>query len=287
MISYTPFTINIKGRLTTFDTPAVMGIINVTSDSFFEGSRATEESLVREKTSDMLKQGVDIIDLGACSTRPGSESVPTETEIKNIIMGIRAIRSIDAHIPISVDTYRSIVAKAAIEAGADIINDISGGDLDPDMFDTVANLHVPYILMHMRGVPATMNSLTDYGERGVTATVLDCLGEKLNRLALKGVADVIIDPGFGFAKTLGQNYELLRNLAVFKELGCPVLAGMSRKSMATKLLGIDATEALEATVALNCFALDRGASILRVHDVRPAREAVKIYSEIYRIGLNV
>lgn len=278
---FKPFTINLGGTLKSFSAPAVMGIINVTEDSFFSGSRANSKDEISRKTERMLAEGVDIIDLGACSTRPGSLPVSEEKETENIIAGIDAIRNISKEVPVSIDTYRANVAVASISAGADIINDISGGDLDPEMFDTVAKLHVPYILMHTRGTPETMSELTDYGTRGVTATVLDELGAKLNTLALKGVADVIIDPGFGFAKNLSQNYELLRNLDVFNELGCPVLAGISRKRMATQLLGINADKALEATVALNCFALDRGASVLRVHDVLAAKQAVTIYSEIY------
>ena len=228
----------------------------------------------------MIADGADILDVGACSTRPGAKIVSEEEELIHITNAVRIIRDLSAEIPVSVDTFREKVAEAAVAEGADIINDISGGDLDEDMFPTVAKLKVPYILMHTRGTPETMSSLTDYGERGVTATVLDNLGYKMNRLALMGVNDIIIDPGFGFAKNLDQNYELMRNLDVFNELDAPILVGISRKRMATNLLEITAEDALDATVALNCFALDRGASIIRVHDVLPAVQAVKIFNKI-------
>lgn len=280
MPEFQPFALNIRGRLKKFNSPAVMGIVNVTSDSFYEGSRTFCSDSIRKRASEMIGQGVDIIDIGAYSTRPGAEPVPEEKEAENLKRAIGIIRELSTEIPVSVDTFRSKVAKTAIREGADIINDISGGDLDSDMFDTVAELKVPYILMHTRGTPQTMNSLTDYGERGVTATVLDDLGFKMNRLALKGVNDIIIDPGFGFAKNLDQNYELMRNLNVFSELDAPVLVGISRKRMVTNLLGITAEEALEATVSLNSFALDRGASVLRVHDTLPAIQAVRIFNKL-------
>lgn len=280
MKQFLPFSLNINGDLKTFEMPAIMGIINVTENSFYAESRVNSFESICKRAEGMVADGADIIDIGGCSTKQGAEEVSEETEIKNILLGIEAIRSVSSDIIISVDTFRSEVARAAIKAGANIINDISGGDLDSKMFDTVAELHVPYILMHCRGNSATMMSLTDYGIRGVVATVLDDLGFKLNTLALKGVNDIIIDPGFGFAKDLNQNYLLLRELEVFKVLQCPVLVGMSRKSMAKKLLGISAEESLEATVALNSFALDRGASILRVHDVKAAKQAVRIFMAI-------
>ena len=228
----------------------------------------------------MISDGADILDIGACSTRPGAKAVSEEEELTHVTNAVRIIRDISAEIPISIDTFRSKVAEAAISEGADIINDISGGDIDENMFSTVARLKVPYILMHTRGTPESMASLTDYGDRGVTATVLDDLGYKMNRLALLGVNDIIIDPGFGFAKNIEQNYELMRNLDVFNELDAPILVGVSRKRMVANLLDITADDALDATVALNCFALDRGASIIRVHDVLPAVQAVKIFNKI-------
>lgn len=280
MRRFKPFTLNLKGSLRTFDRPAVMGIVNVTPDSFFEGSRTPDTYSIAHRIESMVEDGVDILDIGAYSSRPGATDIPAEVEIDRLARGIEAARRIAPEIPVSVDTFRSSVARAAVSMGADIINDISGGDLDEKMFETAGELHVPYIVMHMRGNPATMQSMTDYGDRGVTASVLDDLGEKVNRLALNGVCDIIVDPGFGFAKTMEHNYELMNNLEVFRMLECPVLVGISRKSMITRLLGISADEALQATTALNAFALDRGASILRVHDVKAASQAVKIYTAI-------
>lgn len=277
---FKPFTLNIKGAMRTFGQPAVMGIVNVTPDSFFEGSRTIDAQAISRRIESMVADGVDIIDIGAYSSRPGATDIPAEEEIERLARGIEEARRIAPEIPISIDTFRSEVARKAIEMGADIINDISGGNLDDRMFETAGQLHVPYIVMHMRGTPSTMQSMTDYGDRGVTASVLDDLGDKVNRLALNGVCDIIVDPGFGFAKTLEQNYELMNNLEVFKTLECPVLVGISRKSMITRLLGISADEALQATTALNAYALDRGASILRVHDVKAAAQAVKIFTAI-------
>ena len=195
-----------------------------------------------------------------------------------------ALRDVAPDIPVSVDTFRASVARELVEnCSVDIINDISGGTLDPDMFRTVADLKVPYVLMHMRGNPASMQQFTDYGERGVTATVLDSLAAKLSELALLGVNDIIIDPGFGFGKTVEQNYTLMRDLPVFSQLRMPILVGISRKSMITRPLGIEPADALAATTALNAFALDRGADILRVHDVREARQACTIYTNIHQM----
>lgn len=280
MRRFKPFTLNLKGTLRTFDKPVVMGIVNVTPDSFFEGSRTPDAISIAQRIENMVEDGVDILDIGAYSSRPGATDITAEEEIDRLARGIDAVRHIAPGIPVSVDTFRSSVAREAVGMGADIINDISGGDLDDKMFETAGELHVPYIVMHMRGNPATMQTMTDYGDRGVTASVLDNLGEKVNRLALNGVCDIIVDPGFGFAKTLEQNYELMNNLEVFQTLECPVLVGISRKSMITRLLGISPDEALEATTALNAYALDRGASILRVHDVKAASQAVKIYTAI-------
>ncbi|MDE6809943.1 MAG: dihydropteroate synthase [Muribaculaceae bacterium] len=277
---FKPFTLNIKGSLLTFERPAVMGIVNVTPDSFFEGSRTPDADSITRRIESMVEDDVDIIDIGAYSSRPGAVDISPEEELDRLGRGIEIVRHIAPAIPVSIDTFRSSVAREAIEMGADIVNDISGGDLDPDMFETIGSLHVPYIVMHMRGNPSTMQSMTDYGDRGVTATVLDDLGDKINRLALAGVCDIIADPGFGFAKTLEQNYELMNNLEVFDKLECPILVGISRKSMLTRLLDISSSQALAATTALNSFALDRGASILRVHDVKEAVQAVKIYSAL-------
>lgn len=277
----TPFSLNINGQLIHYRTPVVMGILNVTPDSFYAGSRCGSPQSVEEKVSQMVEDGVDIIDIGACSTRPGAEMPDAKEELARLEPAMKALRRIAPEIPVSVDTFRASVAREAVQSlSVNIINDVSGGNLDADMFATVADLKVPYILTHMRGTPATMQQLTDYGERGVTATVLDELGLKLNQLALLGVNDIIIDPGFGLGKTLEQNYQLLRNLKVFKALRMPLLVGVSRKSMITRALGIDAAEALAPTVALGAFALDRGCDILRVHDVKEARQTCTLYNKL-------
>lgn len=272
------FTLNIRGRLVTFDRPAVMGILNVTPDSFFEASRAFNTSDIERRVNTMLDEGADIIDIGACSTRPGSESVPADEECARLARGMEIVRALAPDIPVSVDTFRADVAeKAVAEMGCDIVNDISGGLQDRRMPETVARLHCPYVLMHMRGTPGTMQQLVDYGEQGVTATVIAELQHAVRRFTLAGVSDIIIDPGFGFAKTLEQNYELLNRLREFEVFGRPVLVGVSRKSMITRALGIPADEALNATTVLNTLALDRGAAILRVHDVAAARQACRLW----------
>lgn len=276
-----PFTLNIRGNLLRVERPMIMGIINVTPDSFWEGSRAADADSIAGRAAAMIADGADIIDLGACSTRPGAETCDAATEEARIAVGVEAVRSVSADIPLSVDTFRASVARSAVERGADIVNDISGGDLDPGMMPTVASLHVPYIMMHMRGTPATMQSMCDYPE-GVVSEVVADLSRKIERFRLAGVADIIADPGLGFAKTVGQNYELLRSTAEIGELlGTPVLIGLSRKSMLTRPLGITAAEALEATTAANTLALVNGAAILRVHDVKAAVEAREIVSLTY------
>lgn len=274
------FTINIRGRLVTFDRPAVMGILNVTPDSFFSGSRAMSAYDIERRVETMLTQGVDIIDIGACSTRPGADPVSDDEETARLSRGMEIVRRLAPDIPVSVDTFRASVARSAVTTmGCDIVNDISGGTLDDNMVATVADLHCPYILMHMRGTPATMQTLTEYRD-DVTATVISELQRQVRRFEQAGVADIIIDPGFGFAKTVDQNYAVMAGLRRFAIFGRPVLVGISRKSMITKALSIRADEALEATTALNAYALDRGADILRVHDVAAARQAVDIYVRI-------
>ncbi len=275
---FKPFSLNIHGRLIEYDRPAVMGIINVTPDSFYAGSRVNADEIGR-RVRDMMDDGADMIDIGGYSSRPGAAAVSETEEIDRLAAGIAALREVSPDIVVSVDTFRASVAKIAIEQmGADIINDISGGDLDDDMFETVANLKVPYILMHMRGTPADMQTMTDYPD-GVTAEVLRDLSVKLRKLRLAGVSDVIVDPGFGFAKTLEQNYRLMADLPMFAEfLDAPVLVGISRKSMVTRCLGVPASDALNGTTALNTIALLKGAQILRVHDVKACAEAVRIVS---------
>lgn len=273
----TPFTLNIKGTLHEYTRPLVMGILNATPDSFYAGSRAQSDAEIAARAARLAAEGADIIDIGAFSTRPGASEVSADDEKERLDNAVRIVRSVvGPAVPLSVDTFRASVARSAVEnCGADIINDVSGGNLDPDMFDTVASLKVPYILMHMRGTVADMMEYTAYED--VTRDVLSELGDRLQQLALMGVNDVIVDPGFGFSKTLEQNYRLLHDLKLFGLLHRPLLVGVSRKSMITKLLGISADEALNGTTAINTLALDRGAAILRVHDVAAARQAVEIY----------
>ena len=275
-----PFSLNIKGSLREFDSPVVMGILNVTPDSFYAGSHAFDHQAIEHRVQEIIAQGADIIDIGGYSSRPGADEVSEAEEMQRIERGLAIIRDFDKSIPVSVDTCRAAVARRAIEEwGADIVNDISGGMADPAMFDTVAGLRAPYILMHMRGTPKTMQSLTGYND--VTADVVAELSKPLHRLMLKGVADVIIDPGFGFAKTTGQNYELFNNLDKIAELlERPLLVGISRKSMITRICGITPDEALPGTIALNTAAIMKGASIIRVHDVAAARQAVTVLSEL-------
>lgn len=275
-----PFTLNLHGRLHEYSRPVVMGVLNITPDSFYSSSRARTRDDIMSAAERLVAEGADMLDLGAYSSRPGADEVPAEEELARLDLGIHAVReAIGGDIPISIDTFRAEVAEKAIEWGGDIINDIAGGTLDPEMFATVARLRVPYILMHMRGTPATMQTMTDYGD--VAADVISELSFKIAELQHLGVADIIVDPGFGFAKTLDQNYRLLAHLPDFAILGRPVLAGMSRKSMLTRLLGIDATEALTATAIAGALALERGAAILRVHDPREAAQSVAIIEKLF------
>ena len=258
--------------------PLVMGIINVTPDSFYEGSRVGNNAILLSRIQTFISQGVDIVDIGAVSTRPGADEVSEAVELERIE---NAVLLIVQHFPdliISVDTFRSSVARKAVKCGAHIINDVSGGSLDSEMFNTIAALNVPYILMHSRGTSKNMQELTNY--ENVTMDVVRELSEKLNQLRKLGVKDVIIDPGFGFAKTLEQNYKLLDEMDYFKVLGCPVLAGISRKSMIYNVLNSSSKEALNGTTALNMVALMKGAKILRVHDVKEAKEVVMLFRQL-------
>lgn len=270
------FSITINGRPVEYDRPAVMAIVNITPDSFYAASRVERADALAARVAALVEQGADMIDVGACSTRPGSPSASEAEEMARLEFALPIVRRVAGDLPVSVDTFRASVAeRAVLEFGADIINDISGGAADSAMFQTVARLKVPYVLMHMRGTPADMQTLTNYSD--VTADVIAELSAPLARLEELGVNDVIVDPGFGFAKTLEQNYTLLRELAAFEIFDRPVLVGMSRKSMATRLLGITPDQALPATCVLNTLALERGAAILRVHDAAEAVQTVKIF----------
>lgn len=274
---FAPFSLNLKGCLHVYNRPQVMGIVNVTPDSFYSGSRTMDETEIGLRIESMIEDGVDFIDIGAYSSRPGAGDISPQEEINRLRKGMAVLRGIAPEIPVSVDTFRADVAKAAIEEmGADIINDISGGALDSNMFDMVARLKTPYILMHMRGTPATMQQFTAYAD--VVADVVSDLSVKLRQLRLAGVADVIVDPGFGFSKNLEQNFKLMNDLSAFSVLDCPVLVGISRKSMITKSLNIEPSDALAPTVALDAIALTKGASFIRVHDVREAAQTVTLFS---------
>lgn len=272
------FTLNIKGRLAIYDKPAVMGIINVTPDSFYAESRKSGAEIAATAL-EMLGHGAEILDLGAYSSRPGADDVSPLEEMSRLRKAMKEIRAVAPAAIVSVDTFRADVARMSVEElGADIINDISGGLLDDNMITTVADLRVPYILMHMRGTPATMQQMCEY-PHGVTAGVIKELSERIELAAGAGICDIIIDPGFGFAKTVEQNYQLLNDLPLLdKAYGRPLLVGISRKSMLTKPLGITPADALPATVAVNAIALEKGASIIRVHDVEAARQCVQVFN---------
>lgn len=260
--------INIGGHLRDFRRPWIMGILNVTTDSFYAGCREEDGAGIASRVRTIRDEGADCIDIGACSTRPGSQPVAEATELRRLLVAISIVRSEWPEAVVSVDTFRASVARRCVEAGADIVNDVSGGTLDPDMFDTVADLKVPYILTHMRGTSATMSSLAQYAD--VSADVITELAFSARKLRERGVCDIIIDPGFGFAKDVEQNYRLFASLDEVCRIGLPVLVGVSRKSMIWRPLGITPEEALPGTIALNSFAIMHGASILRVHDVGAA-----------------
>ena len=262
--------------------PWVMGILNVTPDSFYSDSRTPGNEEIATRVRQLVSQGADIIDIGGYSSRPGADDVTAQEEYARLKRGIEAVKAIAPEMIISIDTFRADVARrCVIDDGADIINDISGGDLDPCMHATVAQLHTPYVMMHTRSTPATMQQHCDYPP-GVTADVIASMGQKIDHLRQLGVCDIIVDPGFGFAKTLEQNYELLNNLEEFHLLGLPLLVGISRKSMIYRLLGITPEESLNSTTVLNTAALLHGCHILRVHDVAQAVEAVKITGALTR-----
>ncbi|HEY9117935.1 MAG TPA: dihydropteroate synthase [Roseivirga sp.] len=271
-------TLNINGNLVSLEEPQVMGILNITPDSFYSESRLNQESAILKKADQMISEGALILDIGGYSTRPGAEDINPNEEKRRVISAISMIRSQFSDILISVDTFRAEVAHVAIDVGANIINDVSGGSLDLNMFETVSRLKVPYVLMHMRGTPQTMKSFNQYDD--LIIDVGKELADKCEALKSLGVSDIIIDPGFGFAKSIAQNYELLRNLAILKRLGYPILAGLSRKSMIYKTLGIIPEQALNGTTALNMIALQNGANLLRVHDVKEAKETIQLFNAL-------
>lgn len=272
------FTLNCKGRILQIKEPIVMGIINTTPDSFFSESRSMVINEIVDKAGKMLEDGATILDLGGQSTRPGSELVKASEETDRLIPSIEAIHKSYPDAIISADTFYSSVANHAINAGASVINDVSGGSMDEQMIETVGNLGVPYICMHMRGTPQTMQNFTNYED--LLKEVIDYFIQKIDACKKAGIKDIILDPGFGFAKSIPQNFELLNRLEYLNILEKPLLVGLSRKGTIWKTLGITADEALNGTTVLNTISLMKGASILRVHDVKEAVEAIRLVTEL-------
>jgi dihydropteroate synthase len=271
-------TLNIRGMLYTLDSPRIMGVVNLTPDSFYDKSRIKRDDEITKRVEIMLTEGADFIDLGGYSSRPGAAYVAEEEERERVLPAIRLILKNFPETLISVDTFRSSIARLAYDEGASMINDISGGQMDDQMYKTISEIRIPYILMHMRGNPKTMNSLTAYDN--LFKDMINYFEGKILKLKESGVKDIILDPGFGFAKSLDQNYELLKNFTYFEVLGYPLLVGLSRKSMIFKLLEVQPSEALNGTIALNTVSLLKRASILRVHDIKEAKEVVKLVAKL-------
>ena len=275
-------TINCKGALLDLGRPKIMAILNATPDSFFDADQSTSISSLLNRAEEMLEQGASILDIGGYSSKPNADFVSEQEELNRIVPIISDIAKRFPDAIISIDTFRSSVAKAAVENGAAIVNDISAGTLDSQMLQTVATLQVPYIMMHMRGNPQTMQQLTDY--KNLTKDLLFYFSQRIAAARQLGISDIIIDPGFGFAKTTTQNFELMRNLEIFNNLELPVLVGISRKSMIYKTFDTTPQEALNGTTALHMVALQKGAKILRVHDVKQAAECIKIFNLLHEIS---
>lgn len=275
--------ITLNGKLIDLTNPVVMGILNVSPDSFFDGGKYTTTENMIARAEQIVAEGADIIDIGAVSTRPGAENISTKVELTRLLPAVTAIRKRFPEIPISIDTYRSWVALRVIdEIGECIVNDISGGSFDEHMFDTIAKLGVPYILMHIPGTQQNMHETPNYDD--VIKEISKYFSDKVRKLAKAGVKDVILDPGFGFGKTMDDNYDLLNRLDAFKVFQLPVLVGVSRKSMLHKLLEIDPDNSLPATITANTMALLGGADILRVHDVKEAVQSVKIFKKLKEVA---
>ena len=270
--------INCNGNLIDLSTPKVMGILNVTPNSFYDGGKHKEINSIIHQVDKMLSEGADFIDIGAYSSKPSAEFVSEEEEIKRLVPIVKSLVEMFPNIVLSVDTFRANVAEASVENGVAIVNDISAGLLDDKMLETVAELKVPYIMMHMRGNPQTMQSLTDYND--IVKEIIFYFSERIQKARSFGISDIVIDPGFGFAKTLEQNYEVLHKMELFSILELPILVGVSRKSMIYKVLENSPQEALNGTSVLNTIALQKGAKILRVHDVKEAVECIKLVSKL-------
>ena len=274
-------TINCKGQLINLSTPKIMGILNVTPNSFYDGGKFTLSENGLSQVGKMLDEGATFIDIGAYSSKPNAEFVSEEEELKRILPLVQGILKKFPDALLSIDTFRSRIAAVCIENGAAVINDISAGNIDEKMMEVIAKYNVPYIMMHMRGTPQTMQTMTNY--ENIIKEMLFYFSEKVSKARSLGINDLIVDPGFGFAKTLEQNYEILQNLELFQMLDLPLLAGISRKSMVYKPLGLTANEALNGTTVLNTIALTKGANILRVHDVKEALECVTLYEKSYKL----
>ena len=270
--------LKIRDKLLNLEQPKIMAILNVTPDSFFDGGKFNTEIKILKQVEKFINEGADIIDIGGYSSRPGAQNISIETELKRVISNIKLIRKEFPEIFISIDTFRSEVARESYFSGADIINDISGGNLDTEMLKTVGELGATYILMHMRGNPQNMSLKTNY--KNITQDILDYLSNGIELAKANGINDIIIDPGFGFAKNIKQNFSLLNNLKDFKVLNYPILVGISRKSMIYKTLNIDVQEALNGTTVLHTVALLKGANIIRTHDVKELMECIKLIDEL-------
>ncbi len=268
-------------RLMTFDRPIVMGIININKDSFYSGSRYTEATDVVDRVSMMIAEGADIIDLGGMSSRPGATEIPLSEELDRLLPVLAELRAAHPELPISIDTYRSAVVRACHDIGIDMVNDISAGHMDPEMIDTVAELRLPYIMMHMRGNPKIMQQDTSYDN--IILDILSDLSGQVAKAKVAGVHDLIIDPGIGFGKTVEDNYRLIKHLSTFKILELPILIGLSRKSFIYKSLSTDADHALNGTTAMHMLSLMNGAQMLRVHDVREAHECRVLYQKYLQV----
>lgn len=270
--------INARGKLVNFEKPKLMGIVNVTPDSFFDGGKYLHVNDALKRASQLIEEGVDILDVGAYSSRPGAEKVGIQEEMDRLIPVVEAIGRSYPDVVLSVDTFRGAVAEASIKAGAHIINDISGGSIDDDFFPILAQHRVPYVLMHSRGNPQTMQSLTQYDD--IVEAVIQYFSEKIYHLRTLGIKDIILDPGFGFAKTMSQNYQILKRLEEFKIFELPIMGALSRKSMVYKLLNVTPAEALNGTTVLHTILLQKGVNMLRVHDVKEAKQVIAILEKI-------
>ncbi|MDX1666302.1 MAG: dihydropteroate synthase [Saprospiraceae bacterium] len=271
-------TLNCRGKLLSLDSPAIMGIINLTPDSFYDGGSLGSDTELLNRAEKMLSHGAAILDIGGMSSRPGAEIISVDEELRRVLPGIELLVKNFPEAILSIDTVRAEVARKCVEAGARIVNDISAGRFDPEMYQTVSDLGVPYILMHMKGRPKDMQQQPEYED--VVCEVLDFLTAEVGKLRSLGVVDIILDPGFGFGKTVAHNYQLLNKLHLFRIGGLPLLCGISRKSMICKVLGVKPASALNGTTALHMVALQQGANILRVHDVEEAAEVVRLWEQL-------